>query len=593
MTMVPQDSVDSTDRRLAEARRALDAVAAGATGDQVETETLDCKRDKTRIGPTGEQQPGDPQSEDLAVYLAAELACLANHEGGALVVGVHDKQGGPAAFEGTGVDITWLKERVLELTLPPLVIAFEEETRAGQRIVVCVVPRHDGEEPISAKISKRGRVTPRRAGTRCVEMTGLKEMMAWADERSSYDWSASPSGRPVSEARPAAVDALRDFLRESEEPERVEMAELSDVELLSRLQLVRDGNLNRAGALLTAPHDRPRIEYLNRSTQGAASNTRVARSGRGVAEELRAVLDAIDDHDRTITIGEAETAAQGRVRAIPLRAVREALVNAIMHRDWNQLGPITVDHVGDELTVFSPGGFYGGVNEHTILTANSVTRNLVLGSALRSVRVAEREGTGIDRMYVELIQLGHAPPLIRERDGGVRATLIGGDPVPEVLQALATLPPILRRNPRVAITMDLLRHQPSFTLEDLGTAAQDDPAALTGFITQAEEARIIKPTAAPRPGNVKAWRLADHLRDILGVILPYYARPTEESIKIIATVAREQGSVRNSDVQDLLGISVTRASNLLTAAVKAEELMLAPGSKATGRGTAYVPFAAT
>ena len=104
------------------------------------------------------------------------------------------------------------------------------------------------------------------------------------------------------------------------------------------------------------------------------------------------------------------------IHALPPEAIREVIVNAVMHRDWERPDPIVVDHADDQLVVFSPGAFVGGVTAQTVLTTASRTRNRLLGDALRSLRLAEREGTGVDRMYVEMIRLGHLPPTFHERD---------------------------------------------------------------------------------------------------------------------------------------------------------------------------------
>ncbi|HMJ02012.1 MAG TPA: ATP-binding protein, partial [Conexibacter sp.] len=402
------------------ARAAIARVRDGEVAGDVETETLDCKEDPTRRGPAGRLQPGAVQDDDAARYFADEAACMANHEGGTLLVGLDDKGSGPGAFIGTDLDAAWLRHRIRDLTTPPLVVGVEELSEAGVRLLAVSVPRNPGPEPHVASVSKRGRRIARRIGTNCHEMVGMAELMSWARERSGYDWSAGPSDRPRGDGRAAAIDALRDTLRESREPGRIELAEHDDDALLRRLQLLRDdGTLAQAGALLTAPARSPRILYLNRQAVGAPSTHRIEQAGRGLLEELRLVLDAIEARNRQIT-GAGEHAARGVVRAIPREAIREALVNAVMHRDWDRPEPITVDHVDDQLIVFSPGEFFGGVTEQTVLTTASRTRNRRLGDVLRSLRLAEREGTGVDRMFVEMIRLGHPPPTFQQRDGGVR-----------------------------------------------------------------------------------------------------------------------------------------------------------------------------
>jgi ATP-dependent DNA helicase RecG len=573
------------------ARTAIAQVLEGVRGADVETETLDCKEDPTRRAANGERQAGAEQDDRAARLLADAAACLANHEGGTLIVGLDDKRAGSDAFRGTALEAGWLRDRIRQLTAPPLVVGIEELHAADVRLLVLSIPRNPGPEPHVATVSNRGRRVARRVGTGCHELVGMAELLAWTQERSGYDWSAGASDLPLDAARPAAIDALRDVLRESDEPARVEMADLDDAALLRRLQLVRaDGTLTRAGALLTCPSATASLLYLHRLAAGMPSDHRIERPGRGLAEELVLVLDAIAARNRQTSAGTAT--ARGVIHAIPSEAIREALVNGVMHRDWDRPEPIVVDHADDQLIVFSPGTFVGGVTERTVLTTASRTRNRLLGDALRSLRLAEREGTGVDRMYVEMIRLGHAPPTFQERDGGVRVVLNGGDPIAAVLKAHAALPDALRGSARMAVAIHLLRSRPSISLAELAEAAQEEPDDLEGFVRDAVEADALKPTASPRPGGVPAWRLADELRETIGAVLPYYARPAEESVRLIERLAREQGSVRNQDVQDLLGVASPRASQLLRRAEADGRIRLAPGAQPTGRGTFYVPAAA-
>lgn len=582
-------TADIYDPRLAEARGALARIRAGATAGDVETETLDCKEDPTRRSPDGALRPGATEDDDAARFFAPEAACLANHEGGALVVGVDDKAAGPAALIGTALDAGWLRHRIRELTSPPLSVGVHEVSSDGTRVLVLVIPRNGGSEPHSAVVSKnRGRRTPRRIGTSCYDMETVKDLVEWSQERRGFDWSAAPSGISTDDARPTAIEALRDFLRESGEPNRVELAEATTTDLLRRLQLLRDdGTLNRAGALLLCPGTSPRLQYLRRRAPGLPSRIHKDVSAGGLAEELRHVLQTVDVVNRRVTLPSGN--ARGVVQAIPPTAVREALVNAVMHRDWEIPEPIVVDHASDEIMIFSPGDLFGGLTVDTLLTAPSRTRNRTLGDALRSLRLAEREGTGVDRMYVDMIRLGHRPPDFVERDGGVRVVLQGGEPLPEVLRMHASLPHDLRESPRMAVALDLLRRHVSITADELGEAAQEPGTELLPFLKRGEDAGILIRTAHPRSVGVPAWRLADAVRDQLGDTLPYVGRPAAESIQLIADVAWELGEVRNRDVQDLLNVNSVRASELLKQAEKAGLIALHPDAKPRGRSVRYIP----
>jgi len=570
--------------------QAIEAVLQGTPVETVESETLDCKEDPSRRGQRGDLVAGAAEDDVAARLLADAAACLANHHGGHLVVGIDDSKVGEAALVGTDLVAERLRERIRELTTPPLDVDVRAHQVAERRLLILRIPRNGSSEPHAVTISRSGgQRRARRVGRQCHEMRTVAEMLAWARDRAGYDWTSEPSGRPAADARPPAVAGLRDFLRESGEPERVALADVDDRDLLARLQLLRpDGRLTRAADLLLCASDAPRLRYAVRPVLGAKSTAGVHVTGRGLVEELRSVLGAFTSTNRSIALPTAGV-VEGAVEALPLGAVREAVVNAIMHRDWELPGPIVVDHAPDEFVVHSPGGFMEGVSASTLLTAPSRTRNPLLGDVLRSLRIAEREGTGVDRMYIELVRLGHRPPSFAERDGGVRVALRGGEPVPQVLRVHGALPAVLRRSARSAVVIDLLRARPSVTADEVAQAAQERPEDVVGFLEEATRLGLLQRTANPRRNGVWAWRLADRHRDTLGSVLPYFARPAEESVRLIAQLARSQGEVRNQDVQDLLGLTSARASQLLKRAEADGVIRLAAGAKPTGRGTYYEP----
>lgn len=579
------------DPRRVEADLALARIRAGERGDAVESETLDCKLDPTTVDRHGRPTRGETKDDGAARLIAECAACLANHEGGAILVGIADDRRGRDAFAGTALDAAWLRERIRDLTLPSLVTAVESLDEPEGRLLLIIVGRNGSSEPHSAQVSKNGgRRTPRRVGTSCHDMASVAELVAWSEQRTSYDWSAASSGLPGSAARAPAVEALRDLLRRSGETERLRVAELDDIELLRRLQLLRgDGTLSRGGELLVCAAESPRLVYLNRPAGSARAERRVELAGRGLAEELQAITDAISAVDRIVELPDADGLVRHAASALPEPVIREALVNAIMHRDWEIPEPIVVEQSGDALVVFSPGTLFGGVTVDTLLTAQSRTRNRLLGDVLRSLRIAEREGTGVDRMYIELVRLGHRPPAFDERDGGVRVAIVGGDPVPEVVRAHNALPPSLREDARAAVAIDLLRSTSSFTLPNLSARVHQSDSELVEFLRLAEESGLLRPTASPRPGGIAAWRLADDVRLTLGPVLPYFSRPIGESVTLVERLAIQQGIVRNQDVQDLLGVNQPRASQILRRATEDGKIRLAPGARPTGRGTAYVP----
>ncbi len=86
------------------------------------------------------------------------------------------------------------------------------------------------------------------------------------------------------------------------------------------------------------------------------------------------------------------------MRSYPLQAIREALVNAIAHRDYSIYGTqIDVDIYIDRLEIMSPGSWLlpFPYENYDIDSIHSVRRNSIIAAALDAASLMERSGTGI------------------------------------------------------------------------------------------------------------------------------------------------------------------------------------------------------
>jgi ATP-dependent DNA helicase RecG len=107
----------------------------------------------------------------------------------------------------------------------------------------------------------------------------------------------------------------------------------------------------------------------------------------------------------------------------PLEAIRELLVNAIAHRDYNQGGDGIHIHIfQDRLEVHSPGGLPGPVNLDNLLTAR-FSRNPIITQVLSDMGFVERLGYGINRVMRAMEHHGLGPPVFEEVGGTFRVKL--------------------------------------------------------------------------------------------------------------------------------------------------------------------------
>jgi ATP-dependent DNA helicase RecG len=109
----------------------------------------------------------------------------------------------------------------------------------------------------------------------------------------------------------------------------------------------------------------------------------------------------------------------------PQGAVREALVNAVAHRDYTIRGEgIRIALFGDRMECYSPGRLPGHVTLQN-LVAERFSRNETLVQVLADYGLIERLGYGIDRMLRQMADAGLPPPEFRETAAGFLVVLRG------------------------------------------------------------------------------------------------------------------------------------------------------------------------
>lgn len=90
------------------------------------------------------------------------------------------------------------------------------------------------------------------------------------------------------------------------------------------------------------------------------------------------------------------------------RAITEALVNALIHRDYLVMGSeVHVDMFDDRLEITSPGGMFGGINvqDQDINKIKSERRNPIIADLFHRMRYMERRGSGLRKIVNETAKL--------------------------------------------------------------------------------------------------------------------------------------------------------------------------------------------
>lgn len=577
--------VKIADPHRTEAAAALQAILSGSPVEEVESRTFDCKEDMGTRGPGGTRIAGDPHHEAAAKDLAEAAACFANSDGGALLVGVNDKATGEEALVGAALDAEWLRKRIWDLTDPHLTVDVQEisETANGQpvRLLLIVVQR-------SLDLHRASRKVKHRINKDCVDMAPDDQRRALEDRR-GFDWSAEPTSHTVDDVSPAAIERARTYLRESGEDSRTQLAREETPELLRKLGVADEKNqLNRAGVVMFVgpeKEDEYALVYKRRTAPGANSTNRLDLP-RPLLELYHEVKLAIDAANDLVHIN-LPSGVRPQIRTIPDLAVREALVNALMHRDYRLPGPVDVEFVGSELVVSSPGGFVSGVDESNILSHPSAPRNATLARAFRALRLAEYEGVGVDRMFREMIRAGHAPPEIHDVGGRIRCVLLGGPPVEPIVELIATLPDSAQEDVDIALVVHELLDRPTLTVERLAPVLQKGEGEALAALRRAESAGVVAPTDRTEKSKTPTFVFSSRVRELLKARLAYLTTSTANATEHVVRHVIEEGRIGAADVREQLGVGAVQASRILRA-LRADKTIELGSENETGPGVYYV-----
>jgi len=365
-------------------------VTPRATLPTRETLTVEFKRDRA----------DRPVSND---DLVLAVVCLANADGGALYLGVEDD--GRVTGAAPGRDADTLCAVIAGRTTPRLAVTAEALDVDGERIIRIDVPRAPG--PVMRNDGTYQRRQLKQDGTpECVAM--------WPHEvtlraRSAGAGDPDPSATPVHGATAADLDPVeRARLRRviDEQPN-------ADKRLLGMTDEAFDDALT-----ITAPVDGGRVPTLTgllllgteRTLRRLVPQHEVAlQVFRGTEVlvnriERPPLLAAVDDLNRQFATLPAEGELAVGLRRLPIPSIdgdafREAVLNALVHRDYGRVGTVRVAFKEDELEVSSPGGLVPGVTVDRLLTTPPTPRNRALAHAFMRLGLVERSARGVDRIY--------------------------------------------------------------------------------------------------------------------------------------------------------------------------------------------------
>ncbi|MDX2208044.1 MAG: ATP-binding protein [Gemmatimonadales bacterium] len=355
-----------------------------------EAEHLECKAARTTFN-----------FDELARYVSA----LANEGGGVMLFGVSDKRPrvilGTRAFDDPGRTSATLYAQ-FDIHVP-----ISEHAIEGKRVLAVEVPRR----PFGSAVSCRGAYWMR-AGESLVPMSD--ERLREIHQEGEPDFSAELCpGLVLDDLSPIAVEVFRRrWIIRSGNPR---LEHLPSHELLADAGLVTgNGGVTYAALLLlgtpaaSARHlAAAEIVYEYRSAESAGPAQARIEFRQGfllTSDELWESINARNDRQSI-----QEGFFRREIATFDEQSIREAVLNAVAHRDYRSPRSVFLTQYPRRLEVVSPGGLPPGVTPDNILNQQH-PRNRLLAEAMGKIGLVERAGQGVNLMFERSLQQGKQLP---------------------------------------------------------------------------------------------------------------------------------------------------------------------------------------
>ncbi|PZR25331.1 MAG: ArsR family transcriptional regulator [Citrobacter freundii] len=333
--------------------------------------------------------------------LSHELCAFANSAGGTVLIGVTD-QGNVAGIQLTNSDRSWLQQ-ILDNLEPPLKIEQEEVIIEGKVVLCLKVPAGSNKPyltngsiyvrsgPNSQKITSREKISQLffRSGCIVFEETPVQRFQYKRDFNEIF-FNEFISIASISTALPTSV-------------------------LQENLQLITEDRFFKSAGVLFFGNDPQRVFphavtrcLLFKGTSKVHILDDKTVSGNLYHQYQEALLYLQQKLNLTYHINDAGPRIEEL--EIPLVALREALVNALAHRDYSDPGAtIMVEIYDDRVEISNPGGLVDSI-ERAQFGQKSQSRNPLIFGLLQRIRLVEKVGSGIRRMNDAMREAELPPP---------------------------------------------------------------------------------------------------------------------------------------------------------------------------------------
>lgn len=501
--------------------------------------------------------------------LVEALVCLANAEGGELWLGVED-DGTPTGLHAEHRMLAGLPGLVAARTSPSLAVRVEPLDIAGVSVARILVSKAHTEVATNGGVYLRRRL--KYDGTpECVAMLPHDRI-----SRAARFGLIDVSAQPVADATLADLDPLeRERLRQAVQQyggDRV-LLELDDEALDGALALtVRQADGRRVptltGLLLVGRENSLRQLVPTHEFAFQVLAQQAVRFNEFRRFPLLKALDWLETNFRPYNPEEEIQVGLFRVPVpmVDLAAFREAVANALIHRDYHRLGAVHVRLEDDALVVSNPGGLVEGVTLANLLVTEPRPRNRTLADAMKRIGVVERSGRGVDTIFRGMLKFGRPAPDYGRTDANNVVVRLLTEPADLDFRRLV-VEEERRRHAELPIdsliALAALRELKRVTADELAGRIQRDVPSAKRTLEALTEAGLVEAHGTTRG---RSYTLSAALYQAAGDKAGYTRQAGFTPIQheqMVLSYVHQHGQIKRAEVMELCRLTEDQAWKLL------------------------------
>jgi ATP-dependent DNA helicase RecG len=529
----------------------------------------------------------DPLNDD---DLIEALICLANAQGGTLYLGVENDGAVTGLHTSRPADISGLAALVANRTAPSLQIHAESLWHQQLHVAAITVQRSPEIVARSDGLVKRRRIGGN-GQPECVPFLPHEYPSRRADFQ-LFDMSAEV----MADATLADFDALqrerlRSVIANNPRSDKSLMG-LTDEQLEGALSLTITRGAARhptlLGLLLIGRTDSLRRLVPTHEVLFQVMDGMRVKVNEGSRAALIEIVEWLDLLSRGVNTEQEFNEGLFRIgiARVDVDALREAINNALVHRDYARRGPVRVCWQKNDLIISNPGGFVEGVSLENLLTTEPRPRNPALADAFKRLGLVDRTGRGVDLIYTGMLRFGRPAPDYSQSMLDLVKLSISTEPAD-----LAFVRMVLHEEARqhgafpveTLLVLTALREARRMSAAELASHLQCIPTQASRLIEPLAESGLIQ---AHGTGRGRQYTLSPQVYRELGQSVEYTRQAgfdNLQQIELIKNYVRQEGRIKREDVATLCRLTLRQASYRLTQMEKAGQLQ----RHGESRGTHY------